>query len=50
MAARTAFVTSDATRERYREFLADALNGTLSKPVSANELWAALGQLGQPAA
>jgi CheY-like chemotaxis protein len=45
LAARTVFVTSEATRERYRVFLADALNGTLTKPVSANELWAALANL-----
>ena len=45
LAARTVFVTSEATRERYRSFLAEALNGTLTKPVSANELWAALANL-----
>jgi CheY-like chemotaxis protein len=45
LAARTVFVTSEATRERYRAFLAEALNGTLTKPVSANELWAALANL-----
>ena len=45
LAARTVFVTSEATRERYKAFLADALNGTLTKPVSANELWAALANL-----
>ncbi len=45
LAARTVFVTSEATRERYKAFVADALNGTLTKPVSANELWAALANL-----
>jgi signal transduction histidine kinase/ActR/RegA family two-component response regulator len=45
LAARTVFITSEATRERYRAFLAEALNGTLTKPVSANELWAALANL-----
>ena len=36
---------SDATRERYRAFLADTLNGILTKPVSANDLWTALANL-----
>jgi CheY-like chemotaxis protein len=45
LAARTVFVTSDATRERYRTFLADTMNGILTKPVSANDLWTVLANL-----
>lgn len=45
LATRTVFVTSDANRERYREFLERASTAVLVKPVSASELWTALGQL-----
>jgi signal transduction histidine kinase/ActR/RegA family two-component response regulator len=45
LAARTVFVTSDATRERYRTFLAETMNGILTKPVSANDLWTVLANL-----
>jgi signal transduction histidine kinase/ActR/RegA family two-component response regulator len=45
LATRTVFVTSEATRERFRAFLDENPNGTLTKPVSANELWSALANL-----
>lgn len=45
LAARTVFVTSEVTRERYRAFLSETMNGILTKPVGANDLWAALANL-----
>src|SRR6187402_1676002 len=45
LAARTVFVSSEVNRERYRSFVNETLNGSLTKPVSANELWSALANL-----
>lgn len=45
LAARTVFVTSDATRDRQRAFLEHALNQVLTKPIGGDELWAALVNL-----
>ncbi len=50
LAARTIFVTADATRHRHAEFLAENGRDSLIKPVSASELWAALTALVSPRA
>jgi signal transduction histidine kinase/CheY-like chemotaxis protein len=42
LAQRTVFVAAEATRERYKTFLAGLGNCVLTKPVTANSLWAAL--------
>jgi signal transduction histidine kinase/ActR/RegA family two-component response regulator len=48
LAAATVFVTADATRERYAAFLSEIDNSVLTKPVAANELWAALDAAAPP--
>lgn len=48
LAARTVFVTAEATRERYKTFLAGIGNTVLTKPVTANALWAALDTTPRP--
>jgi signal transduction histidine kinase/ActR/RegA family two-component response regulator len=48
LAAATVFVTADATRERYATFLSEIENSVLTKPVAANELWAALDAAAPP--
>ena len=45
LAARTLFITSEASRERFRTFFEDNPDRTLTKPVSANELWSTLANL-----
>jgi signal transduction histidine kinase/CheY-like chemotaxis protein len=42
LAVRTVFVAAESTRERYKTFLAGLRNVVLTKPVTANALWAAL--------
>jgi len=48
LAARTVFVTAEITREAQRAFLTENAGVALIKPVSANELWAALTALVSP--
>ncbi|HEY1533763.1 MAG TPA: ATP-binding protein [Polyangiaceae bacterium] len=50
LAARTVFVTAEVTREAHRSFLDENAGVALIKPVSANELWAALTALVSPRA
>lgn len=45
LASRTLFVSSESARERYRDLLDETLIAPLTKPVSADTLWAALGNL-----
>jgi len=48
LARRTFFVTAEATRERYRDFLQSIENMVLLKPVTATELRDALGTVPKP--